>query len=119
MVDRGANPRLALSIYAQSENFSHCFMLFRLSKDWAIYTGISFLSCLATILPITRFGISLLIAGYAFYGVAHVFIAYSNIEKSGDARDKKAMNWALSYSAPDFIFLLISIVAGIYLGVHH
>ena len=94
-------------------------MLFRFSRDWAIYTGISFLSCLATILPITRFGILLLITGYAFYGVAHVFIAYSQIEKSGDARDKKAMNWALSYSAPDFIFLALATTAGIYLGVHH
>ena len=94
-------------------------MLFRLSRDWAIYTGISFLSCLATLLPITRFGIFLLIVGYAFYGIAHVFIAYSKIEKSGDARDKKAMIWALSYSAPDFIFLALAIIAGIYLGVHH
>ena len=94
-------------------------MLFRLSRDWAIYTGISFLSCLGTILPITRFGISLLIISYGLYGVANIFIAYSKIEKSGDARDKKAMNWALSYSAPDFIFLALAIVAGIYLGVYH
>ncbi len=94
-------------------------MLFKLSRDWAIYTGISFLSCLATIIPVTRFGISLLIISYGLYGVANVFIAYSKIEKSGDGRDKKAMIWALSFSSPDFIFLAIAIIAGIYLGVNH
>ena len=94
-------------------------MLFRLSKNWAIYTGISFLSCLATILPVTRFGIFILIVSYFLYGLANMRIVQTEIEKKGIAKDNQATKWALTYSTPEFIFLAIAIVVGIYLGVHH
>ena len=94
-------------------------MLFRLSRDWAIYTGISFLSCLATILPVTRVGIFFLILTYGVFGVAEVFKTFAKIEDKGNASGKKAVVWAFSESAAEFIFLAIAIVVGIYLGVHH
>ena len=94
-------------------------MLFRLSRNWAIYSGISFLSCLATILPITRIGISLLILCYGLYGASQVFKDFAKIEDKGNATGKKAVLWAFSESASDFIFLAIAIIAGIFLGVHY
>ncbi len=92
-------------------------MLFRLSRNWAIYSGISFLSCLATTLPITRIGICLLILCYGFYGVSQVFKDFARIEDKGNATGKKAVIWALSESTSDFIFLAIAIIAGIFLGI--
>lgn len=94
-------------------------MLFNFLKNWSLYTGITFLTCLATTLPFARFGIGLIILAYGLYGVANIFITFSKIEKAGDARDNKAMMWAVSFNAPDFIYLFIALIAGIYLGVSH
>jgi hypothetical protein len=94
-------------------------MLYTFSKNWSLYTGISFLSCVATALPITRFGIGLLILGYTLYGAVNTFITFSKIEQSGNAHDRQAMRWAIAFNAPDFLYLAVAVIAGIYLGVAH
>jgi hypothetical protein len=94
-------------------------MLYTFSKNWSLYTGISFLTCVATTLPITRFGIALLILAYALYGAVNTFITFSKIEQENNAHDEKAMRWAIAFNSPDFLYLLVAVIAGIYLGVAH
>lgn len=94
-------------------------MIETFSKNWALYTGISFLTCVATFLPITRVGVVLLIGAYALYGVSEVFKAFSQLEKEGEGRGKQALVWALSFNMADFVYLVIAVSTGIYLGVNH
>ncbi|GEM_PF-2925455 len=94
-------------------------MLYTFSKNWCLYTALAFLSCVATALPITRFGIGLLILFYALYGVANTFITFSKIEQAGNAHDRQAMRWAIALNAPDFLYLALAVIAGIYLGATH
>ena len=92
-------------------------MLHKFSIRWATYCFISFLTAIATYYPLARIGALLLLLLYFLYLLSDTWKAYTKIRVAGDAHDiQEAWSMALSYNSQDFVFLVIAIIIGVYVG---
>jgi hypothetical protein len=91
-------------------------MIYNLSIKYTVYCGLSFLSCIAAVFPITRIGIYLILASWTAWLIADTGINYARIEKERLERDKKALLWAVLWNLPHFLLTLMAITVGCYLG---
>lgn len=92
-------------------------MLYHLSIKYSVYCGLTFLTCIATVFPITRVGIYLIIAGWVAWLISDTGINYARIEKERLERNRKAFLWAVLWNLPHFILTILAIIVGTYLGV--
>ncbi|MFB2772667.1 hypothetical protein ACE1AT_25825 [Pelatocladus sp. BLCC-F211] len=91
-------------------------MIYRVSIKYTVYCGLSFLSCIATVFPITRVGIYLILVGWTAWLIADTGINFVRIEQERLERDKKALLWAVLWNLPHFILTILAITVGFYLG---
>ncbi|MBW4505079.1 MAG: hypothetical protein KME64_00945 [Scytonematopsis contorta HA4267-MV1] len=92
-------------------------MIYKISIQYTVYCGLSFLTCIATVFPITRLGISFIIGGWVAWLIADTGINYARIEKERLEKDKKALLWAVLWNLPHFILTILAITIGFYLGI--
>lgn len=89
----------------------------KFSLRWSTYCFLAFLSAIAVYYPLARFGASVLIVLYLFYLLADTWKSYTKIRVAGDAHDiKEAWSMAFAHNSQDFVFLVIAILVGVYVG---
>lgn len=86
------------------------------SLRWGTYTGISFLTTLACVIPITRMAVSLVIFGYTSYTCFCIFRDYTEIEKDGRG-GKRGVLAALAVNGQELIYLVLALMVGLVVGL--
>jgi hypothetical protein len=90
--------------------------LYYASLRYGTYTGLSFLTALGCIIPITRTASALIILGYTSYTAFSIFRAYTHAESQGKY-GKKALRFALSIDGIELIFIVLALLVGLTVGV--
>lgn len=90
--------------------------LFYISLRYGVYTGISFLTALAVIVPITRIASSLIIIGYSLYTAFSIFRAYTEAELNG-RYGYRALRQALSVDGIELVFIVLALLVGFAVGL--
>lgn len=85
------------------------------SLRYGTYCGISFLTALAVIIPVTRFASSLIITGYSAYVGFSVFRAFAQAEKDGK-HGKRALRQALSVDGIEIVYTVLALLVGLVVG---
>jgi hypothetical protein len=82
---------------------------------YSIYTGIATLVMSATIYPVTRGAVSLLILGYTTYILLDTLRLYSDNEDKSTGN--RLLRLVLSVNGFEFAYLIFAVIVGIYIGI--